>query len=509
MEAIMDNLCRIEDLRVPGRTSVEQYRGTVKPISVISEEMNVSYVLEGSGQKIGNRILLTVQLLDGAKDEHLWSKQYDRNIGSVEELIDIQSEIALLIAAEIKAIIRPEEEELMNRLPTTSLTAYDLYLKANDYQKEYNDTRDLGTYQTAVNLYSLALETDSTFARAYTGLARAYYNRYYWPEFFTEDFLDSCLLLVNIALSIDDKLDDAYYLKGLYFRQTGNLEKAMSNYNRAIKINPNLYAAYRSRAYLYSGILMDNVKGLEDYHKALSIVSIEDRASLLRTLGNRYSHLGFTEKAKQYFQLAFDTDGNRSLYLERLAWMEFDLQNYDEALRLLKEVSQADTTYLFNLHFYIYPKVNHMEEAYANALKVIERSKKTGVPIYFQTHRIGYIFHQMGRTDEAKEFFNKQIIMSEESIELDRSYSQIKYAHYDLSATYAFLGDNEKAYKLLDELSTLRFFSKQLISFVKDDPLYASISSEERFQKILHVMVVKNQAEHERVRQWLEENDML
>ena len=67
--------------------------------------MDVAYVLEGSGQKIGNRLLLSVQLLIGNEDRHIWSKQYDRVIEKVEDLIDIQKEIAHLVAGEIEAII--------------------------------------------------------------------------------------------------------------------------------------------------------------------------------------------------------------------------------------------------------------------------------------------------------------------------------------------------------------------------------------------------------------------
>ena len=124
MESILNNLCMIEDLRVPGRTSVEQYRNNPKPIPVVAEEMNVDYVLEGSGHRDGNNVRLIVQLLDGRKDQHLWSKTYDADI---EEIFSMQSEIAQLIAAEIEAIITPEEKQLIEKVPTTSLTAYDFY----------------------------------------------------------------------------------------------------------------------------------------------------------------------------------------------------------------------------------------------------------------------------------------------------------------------------------------------------------------------------------------------
>jgi TolB-like protein len=83
MEAILDNLCKIKDLRVPGRTSVEQYRNNPKPIPTIAKELNVSYILEGSGHRDGDNVRLFVHLLDGKKDQHLWSKTYDANIEDI------------------------------------------------------------------------------------------------------------------------------------------------------------------------------------------------------------------------------------------------------------------------------------------------------------------------------------------------------------------------------------------------------------------------------------------
>jgi len=505
MEAILDNLCKIKDLRVISRTSVEQYRNTTKSIPQIAKDLDVSYILEGSGQKYGDDIKLTVQLIDVVNDKHIWSSPYERKF---KDIFIIQSEIAQTIAAEIKAFITPEEVQLIEKIPTSNLTAYDLYLKANEYQKKYSLTHDLNSYQTAVNLYSASLEIDSTFAKAYTGLARAYYDRYYWPEFFKEDFLDSCLVLVNIALSIDDKLDEAYYLKGQYYRQKGYIEEALNNYDKTVKINPNFYSAYNSKGSLFSSVLSDNIKGLENYHKALTLVSGDERPSLLRTLGIRYADLGFIEKAKYYYKEAYTLDSNQMQYFNRLIWLEFNLENYEGSLKLIKKVNEIDTTWVYNLSFYQYAS-GHDEEALIQANKIIEQNKRTDVPIYFQSHRIGYIFYKTGKFKEADDYFKQQIKYSEESIKLNRIYSQIKHAHYDLAATYAFLGDKEKAYQHLDEFNTMDFFGLLLISFVKNDPLFVSIRNEERFKKILQDMEAKYQAEHERVKKWLEQQGML
>jgi tetratricopeptide (TPR) repeat protein len=115
----------------------------------------------------------------------------------------------------------------------------------------------------------------------------------------------------------------------------------------------------------------------------------------------------------------------------------------------------------------------------------------------------------MGKYEEAKDFFNEQINYGTESIRLGRDIASRKVAHYDLAGVYAFLGDKEKAYQYLDEFDKKDRFSLWWVVFARYDPLFDSIREEESFQKILQNMESKYQAEHERVRKWLEENNML
>ena len=86
MEAILNNLCKIEDLRVVSRNSVEQYRNNPKATIVVAEEMNVSYILEGSGMRHEDQLFVTVQLIDARSDKHIWSESYQKGIGRITEL---------------------------------------------------------------------------------------------------------------------------------------------------------------------------------------------------------------------------------------------------------------------------------------------------------------------------------------------------------------------------------------------------------------------------------------
>jgi tetratricopeptide (TPR) repeat protein len=123
-------------------------------------------------------------------------------------------------------------------------------------------------------------------------------------------------------------------------------------------------------------------------------------------------------------------------------------------------------------------------------------------------YRIGYALWKVGKYNEAEYYFNEQIKYGTESIKLNRDIASRKAAQYDLAATYAFLGDEKKAYQYLDELNKKPTFPLWWVIFTKHDFLFDSIRNEERFQKILQNMEAKYQAEHERVRKWLEEQGM-
>jgi TolB-like protein/tetratricopeptide (TPR) repeat protein len=505
MDAILLHLSKIGDLRVLSRTSTEKYKEPGKTMTEIGRELGVSYLLEGSFQKYGDDIRLIVQLIRTGKEGHVWANEYDRNWN---DILSIQSEVAQTIARELHTVITPEEKVLIEKIPTADLTAYDLYLKANSYQENYSKTRNLDSYQKAVTLYNTALDVDSSFARAYTGLARIYNSRYSRETYLKENYMDSCLILVNIALSIDDQLDEAYYIKGYYYFSHGQVENALDNFDKALKINPNYYVAYYLRGEILTYVLNDYVKGIENFYKALNLISGDERPALLRDLGAIYLDVGFIEKAKYYYKEAFLLDEDSVRYLHGLWNLELSMENYEEALKQAKKINEIDTTFLLDL--YIYSIAGTKEEAYLYAKKLIKSDLIRGSTNTIESlHRIGYALWQVGEYKEAESYFNQQIKYCEESIKLGREWAQVKGDQYDLAATYAFLGDKEKAYKYLDEFNTKKFFQLWWINLAKHDPLFDSIRSEERFQKILQNMEAKYQAEHERVRKWMEEQGEL
>ena len=168
MESTLNNLQKIEDLRVISRTSVEKYRNTDKTVLEIAEELNVAYLLEGSGQRIGNQVLLNIQLIDASNDMPIWAQQYNNKIVDVFLL---QNTVAKKIAEAIKAKVTPAELQQINKKPTENILAYDYYLKGLENQNEQSEA---GLNKAILN-FEKAIEEDSKYANAHAQIAICYY----------------------------------------------------------------------------------------------------------------------------------------------------------------------------------------------------------------------------------------------------------------------------------------------------------------------------------------------
>jgi len=510
MESILDNLCKIEDIRVVSRNSVEQYRDNPKPTPVVAEEMNVGFVLEGSGHRDGNNVRLFVQLLDDRNDQHLWSKSYDANI---EEIFSMQSEIAQLVAAEIEAIITPEEKQLIEKIPTFSLTAYDFYQRGREEYFEYWITGDWidGLYRTAAeraeDLFQKALDIDSTFAQAYIDLARIYWSKHSSADFYSEGFLDSVLMLVDVALSYDDQLAEAYTLKGHYYGSKGKMKQALEAFDKAIQLNPNNWEAYRWKGRLY--FVDDLVEYIDNYHKATSLNRGFELPGLLRNLANAYYQAGFPEKYQKYMRDAFELDGDSISYYWTLATTENDLGNDDKYVYFLEKIYALDTTNInqsLNLGLG-YQYTGQFKESLKYLKKYFERIEALGEVKVESMHRIGFAYWKNGYKQEADYYFDKMIEYQYKVINMEHSGAIASY--YDLASVYAFRGEKGKAYEYLRMFNQRERIPRWWLTLFKRDLLFDSIRDEPEFQQILQDVEAKYQAEHERVRQWLEENDML
>ena len=515
MDAILLHLSKIEDLRVMSRTSVEQYRETDKTSGVIGRELKVAYLLEGSFQKYGDNARLIVQLIKTGKEGHEWANEYDR---IWNDIFSVQSEVAQAIASELYVVMTPEEKQTIEKIPTPNLTAYDLYQRGKEELVNYwlkDEKKE--TLKRAEEFYYKALEYDSTFAAAYSGLAiiYIYQHRIDIDSYFVENYLDSAMILAGRALSYDDELAEVYYVRGLYYLENSNSEQAVTEFDKALKYNPNYWEVYADKgSLLYSKYIdhLDFVKAIENLNKAISINHGKELRNLLFNLARVYDDAGFREKflyyMKEYGKLVpLDTNSfwNSGVY------NELSLGNYEKAFEIGNKIYSRDSNNIgniLNLGEY-YGVFGQYKESLKYYKKYILTLKNLGQLDLLHMHRIGYVFWQNGFKKEAEYYFNEQKRICEESIKMGRSYSFTFRANYDLAGVYAFMGDRDKAYENLRVLATIQVFPLWWVGLIKEDPLFDSIRAEPQFQQIVRDVEAKYQAEHERVRKWLEEKGEL
>jgi TolB-like protein/Tfp pilus assembly protein PilF len=269
-EDILIHLSRIDALSVISRSSVMEYRDTAKNIREIAAELSVANIIEGSVQRMGDRIRINVQLIDADTDAHLWAEIYDREL-TTSDLFSIQSEIARSIASALETTLTDSELAVVNEVPTNDVAAYDFYLKAR--QAAQHETRD--SYQLAIDMYRQALTLDPEFKQAWIGLARAYMTNYWVhggdtynverareaiesareidPEFpelhIAEGFYyywadldyDRALYSLSKAIEMMPGNDEAYMWRGWVSRRAGLWKQAVASMQRALKLNPRVH----------------------------------------------------------------------------------------------------------------------------------------------------------------------------------------------------------------------------------------------------------------------------
>ena len=510
MDDLLINLQSIKELRVPGRTSTEQYRNNPKPIPEIASELGVNYIVEGSGQKYGNHYTLRVQLLEGATGMHIWGDKFEQDIESVEDIVNFISEISSSIAEELETIISPEEKQLIERVPTTSLTALEFYQKAvEEHRKHWLKWNDMEAVERAEDLYHLALEYDPTFAQAYEGLANVYWHKHY-GDVLSENYLDSMLILLNIALSYDDQLASAYVKRGDYYRVNNDKEQAIKEYDKALKINPNDWVVYLNSISMYDDVAIK----IEYLLKAALLHRGYYLSRLYRGIAIHLSAFN-KEKSHYYLDEALKLDNDSADHFRSLALIADRSGNLEKAVEFGEKSYAFDSTdygimYLLGVNYCF---LGHKEKSLEyfkkyEVLKTLKKADPRNVDIRDE-FRIGYTYKVNGFNEEAEYHINDGLKLYKELLALNRISHQDYRTIYGYAAVHAFLGEREKAYEYLSLFNQKQRMPIRMIKDINYDPMFDSLRDDPKFLQIVRNMEAKYKAEHERVRNWLEENDLI
>ncbi|MDR7454232.1 MAG: adenylate/guanylate cyclase domain-containing protein, partial [Armatimonadota bacterium] len=229
---ILAQLSKIRGLKVISRTSAMQYKRTAKNVREIGRELGVATILEGSVRKAGNTVRISVQLIDAATDEHLWADTYDRELA---DIFAIQSEVARRIADALQARASPEERARIDRRPTSSLEAYQAYLRGLFLWNQRTDA----SVNAGIEQFRRALALDPEYAPAHVGLAESYIVLGNFGTYRPAAIYPAARAASLRALEIDEALGDAHaslaQVKLSYDWDWAGAEQA---FRRAIELRP-------------------------------------------------------------------------------------------------------------------------------------------------------------------------------------------------------------------------------------------------------------------------------
>lgn len=500
MESILSHLQKIEDLRVISRTSVEKYRQTDKTIPEIGRELGVHYFVEGSGQKIGDQILLTVQLIDGVSDQHLWSEQFDRRVA---DIFGLQREIAKKIAGEIQVIITPEEAQRLDETPTDNVAAYEAFLQGRELY--YQGSRE--NWEQAIQYYKQAIELDPTFALAYAGVAITYYVLDY--EQAAKQYATEINRYADKALLYDAQSPYSLIAKALYYIYNGDYTAALPHLEKALEYNPNSAEVINLLADFYTRYVPNTEKYLEYALRGIQLdIAAQDSTTASYTflyVSNAFAQFGFVEEAEKYINrsLAYNPNNLYSAYVKAFILYAKNQDLARTKARLL-ETLNLDTTRLDVLQEVakICYYMRDFEEAYRYYKEFTDIREALNLDIYpGEDAKIALVFRKAGKPAEAEKLIGRFRAYAEN----DRSI----YQNMNQALLSAYEGNPQRAIEQMRAFSKEENYHYWTLLFLEKDPLMDAVKKQPAFEDIMRELERKFWNRHEEVRAALEERRLI
>jgi TolB-like protein/Tfp pilus assembly protein PilF len=235
-EEIINALSKVQGLHVASRTSTFSFKGGQEDIRRIAEQLGVKSVLEGSVRKSGNRLRVTVQLVNGADGYQLWSDRYDRDL---EDVFAVQDEIGANVTQALEVVLTERERRALGTASTTDVQAYDYYLRGRQF---FHQFRQRG-WEFAIQMFQRAIEIDPRYARAHAGIANCHSQLYNFCGAGKEG-LRLADEASRQALALDPDLAEAHAARGLALTQSGKFDESRVAFDTAIRLDPQLVDAY-------------------------------------------------------------------------------------------------------------------------------------------------------------------------------------------------------------------------------------------------------------------------
>jgi TolB-like protein/DNA-binding winged helix-turn-helix (wHTH) protein/Tfp pilus assembly protein PilF len=426
-EALIGEVAKIGALRVISRTSVMRYKDDRKPLPQIARELNVGAVIEGSIARFGDRIRVSVQLLDGAKDKHLWAETYERDLAEIPKL---WGEVAIGIAREIRARIQPAERVRLAGRPVKR-DAFEAYLRGRYYWNK----RTAENIHKAIEFFRKSIDEDPAYARAYAGLADCY-NQLGTVLIGGQppaEIRPLAIASAKRALEIDPELAEGHAALAYARLYDWEWAAAEEGFQRSIGLNP----SYSSAHLWYSHYL---------------------------SIGKR------PDEALREARLAHQLDPLSPIIQTQIGWILQHAGRYDEAIRELRKVLETDPDYLWAL--WRIGSCYASKSMFQEGIDALEKAATLSGRSASILGTLAETYGLAGRKDEARKLLNELAALSRQ-----RYVPAIAFAH-----AYIGLGDSERVLEWLEKAYQQRENGIAYLSLWNDDGGYRS---DPRFHELL------------------------
>ena len=247
-DEILTKLAGIAELKVISRTSTQKYKSKPDNLKIVSQELGVANVLEGTVQRASDKVRVNVQLIEARSDSHLWARSFD---GDASEIFAVESKVAEEVADSLQARLSRAEADKIATAPTKDPAAYDLFLKGDYEGRLAQSSLKPESFDQAAVWYQEAINRDPIFALAMARLVEIRMLRHWFIDPFNENELPEIRTLAERTVTLQPNLADAHIALGTYYyygyRQ---YEQALVEFSRAVQLRPN-----DSRALSYVGFV--------------------------------------------------------------------------------------------------------------------------------------------------------------------------------------------------------------------------------------------------------------
>jgi TolB-like protein/cytochrome c-type biogenesis protein CcmH/NrfG len=386
-EALINSLAKIAALQVISRTTAMRYKKTDKTLPQIASELNVDAIIEGTVLRSGERVRISVQLIDAHTDTHLWAQSYDRDL---RDILALHAELAQAVAREVQVKLTPHDYAHFAHTHPVDPEAYEAYLKGR-----YHWNRRPAELGKAIQCLEHATTKDPGYAAALTGLADCLNSLTVYGLAPPSEGCVKARHLAQRALEIGHSLAEAHTALGIATMYDYDFPTAEREFERAIELNPRYAFAHT----LFSFLLAWTGRYEEAYTEAQRALRLDPLSSMTNSMvGWVYLHGRRYDQAIEQLQKTLELDPRSGASWAFLGWAQSCKSLHESAIASLRKSSE------------IWPgpgPIAWLGQVYATAgyrgeaLKILEQLQELSKQQYVSPYGVGRIYAALGQTEEA------------------------------------------------------------------------------------------------------------